>query len=59
VQEAIAKVKTNPKLKALLEQLKNYPNIPRKQAKFVVSITNYYLYAYNCLNLGRIAVLLL
>jgi hypothetical protein len=40
VQEAITKVQTNPKLKALLEQLKNYPNIPRKQAKFVVSITD-------------------
>lgn len=34
VQDAILKLKANPKLKNLLERLKDYPNIPRKQAKF-------------------------
>jgi len=34
VQDAIEKSKSNPKLKGLLERLKDYPNIPRKRAKF-------------------------
>lgn len=36
VQSAIDKSVSNPKLKGLLERLKDYPNIPRKKIKFVV-----------------------
>lgn len=34
VQTAIDKVKANPQLRDLLERMKDYPNIPRKKAKF-------------------------
>ncbi|CAL1528729.1 unnamed protein product [Lymnaea stagnalis] len=34
VQNAIEKSATNPRLKDLLERLKDYPNIPRKKQKF-------------------------
>lgn len=34
VQAAIDKVKANPQLRDLLERMKDYPNIPRKKAKF-------------------------
>ncbi|XP_005089829.1 cell growth-regulating nucleolar protein [Aplysia californica] len=34
VQGAIEKASSNPKLKGLLERLTDYPNIPRKKAKF-------------------------
>ena len=37
VQAAVAKVTTNAKLKGLLQQLTDFPNIPRKKAKFEVS----------------------
>lgn len=40
VQDAISKLKTNPKLKSLLERLKDYPNIPRKKAKFENFLNN-------------------
>ena len=40
VQEAINKTKTDPKLRGLLERLKDYPNIPRKKAKFEVRTSN-------------------
>ena len=36
VQDAMLKLKANPKLRDLLERLKDFPNIPRKQAKFEV-----------------------
>ena len=36
VHAAISKVKGNPSLARLLERLKEYPNIPRKKAKFEV-----------------------
>jgi hypothetical protein len=36
VQDAINNTKGNPKLQGLLEKLKDYPNIPRKKAKFEV-----------------------
>ncbi|CAG2216982.1 LYER [Mytilus edulis] len=34
VQVAIDKCITNPRLKGVLERMKDYPNIPRKKAKF-------------------------
>lgn len=34
VQDAIDKCNTNAQLKSLLERMKDYPNIPRKRAKF-------------------------
>jgi len=34
VQAAVAKVTTNAKLKGVLQQLTDFPNIPRKKAKF-------------------------
>jgi len=38
VQAAVAKASTNARLKALLNQLTDFPNIPRKKAKFEVSV---------------------
>jgi len=38
VQQAIDKT-TDPKLQNILQQLGNYPNIPRKKAKFEVCQT--------------------
>ncbi|BFY98279.1 hypothetical protein BsWGS_01319 [Bradybaena similaris] len=40
VQSAIDKSVSNPKLKGLLERLKDYPNIPRKKIKFVNFLKN-------------------
>lgn len=34
IQEGIDKAKADPQLKALLERIKDYPNIPRKKPKF-------------------------
>ena len=36
VQAAIEKAKGNPRLRSLLVKLQDYPNIPRKKAKFEV-----------------------
>lgn len=38
VQTAIDQANTEPRVKALLETLKDYPNIPRKKTKFEVLI---------------------
>lgn len=40
VQEAIDKSKSHPKLRSLLERMKEYPNIPRKKAKFENFVRN-------------------
>lgn len=40
LQSAVAKVNANPKLKAVLQQIIDFPNIPRKKAKFVNFLKN-------------------
>ncbi|KAH3785632.1 cell growth-regulating nucleolar protein-like [Dreissena polymorpha] len=40
VQLAIDKAKTNPQLRDLLVRLRDYPNIPRKQNKFINFLAN-------------------
>ncbi|XP_063433467.1 cell growth-regulating nucleolar protein-like [Mytilus trossulus] len=40
VQVAIDKCITNPRLKGVLERMKDYPNIPRKKAKFENFVSN-------------------
>ncbi|XP_052100948.1 cell growth-regulating nucleolar protein-like [Mytilus californianus] len=40
VQIAIDKCITNPRLKGVLERMKDYPNIPRKKAKFENFVSN-------------------
>lgn len=42
VKQSVSGAKVSPKVAGLLERIADYPNIPRKKAKFEVSIDNLY-----------------
>ena len=42
MKQSVSGAKVNPKVAGLLERIADYPNIPRKKAKFEVCVNNLY-----------------